>query len=194
MPPDLDKIKEYFSLLKMYSPEDMKEVIKKIENACMEGVNNAPDDPASYYLLGYFYSIQNMKKEADIIYKKIIELNPGDIQVLLTLGSSALENGKYNEAMSWFEKAKQLDPSNAGALINIGICRIKKGLMFSAITILKQAIQLDPDNAEAWLFLGNASSAQRKHKEADEAWKKTLSLDNEGEYGKCAKKKLEGRR
>jgi len=162
MPPDMDKIKEYFSLLKMYSPEEIKEVIKKIENACMESVNKAPEDPASYYLLGYFYSIQNMKKEADIIYKKIIELNPGDIQVLITLGSSALGNGKYNEAMSWFEKAKQIDPSNAAALINIGICRMKKGLMFSAITILKQAVQLDPDNAEAWLFLGNASSGQRK--------------------------------
>ncbi len=94
-------------------------------------------------------------KEAELLYRKAIEINPDFADAHSNLGIILRDLGKLKEAELYTRKAIEIKPNYAEARYNLG--NILKGLgkLEDAELSYRKAIELKPDFADAHLNLGN---------------------------------------
>lgn len=67
---------------------------------------------------------------------------------LIRDGKTALQQGKYADALKSFQSAVDKDPNNVDALIGLGLAQYYSGNAADAVTNLKKALELDPNNPD----------------------------------------------
>lgn len=94
-------------------------------------------------------SVPAEKEEAEVEYKKALEVNPFDEQAERRLGDIATRKNDLQEAEKRFTRALQLRPDDSEA--DIGLARVLMAMNEpqKAEPLLEQAIQLDPTSAVA---------------------------------------------
>jgi protein O-GlcNAc transferase len=105
-------------------------------------------------------------KDAELAYKKILELQPDNIDVLYALGEISFQNKQYDSAIDYIKKILQLNPVDAGAYNNLGIILQEKGQLDEAISYYQKALQVNPNLADAH---NNSGLALQKKGELDNA-------------------------
>ena len=60
-------------------------------------------------------------REAEALYRQILEVDPEHSEALHLLGVLSLQAGNGNKAVQFIEHSLELNPSNADALNNLGI-------------------------------------------------------------------------
>ncbi len=96
--------------------------------------------------------LENAKNAID----KAKELDPENINVILTEASVAYaldDKAKFTDLM---KEAVRLQPDNPNLFFNIGVVSIDQGKVDEAIAAYKKAIELKPDYSDAWLNLSYA--------------------------------------
>lgn len=68
-------------------------------------------------------------KEAEVSFKRAMELNPEDDQAVAWYADFLDDEGKYEEAYELFENAITLDPDDGGTYIGLGIHILNRGLI-----------------------------------------------------------------
>lgn len=71
--------------------------------------------------LGVAYGESGRLSEEQVIYSKVLQLNPKHIQTLVYLGNSYLKSKKFQSSLNCYQHALALQPDNAQALYNRGI-------------------------------------------------------------------------
>ena len=108
-------------------------------------------------------------QDAEISYRKAIQLNPDYGEAYSNLGIILSDLGSFKEAEFSVRKAIELDPKDAILHTNLGgilkVIRKFKEAEFS----VRKAIELNPDYAEAYCNLGIILSDLGKLKEAEES-------------------------
>lgn len=61
------------------------------------------------------------EKEAILLYRRALEINPGSKEACLGLGNAYLTIGRNKEAIIWLKKALELDPDLAVAHHNLAL-------------------------------------------------------------------------
>jgi cytochrome c-type biogenesis protein CcmH/NrfG len=125
----------------------------------------------TYYDWGVFLiqkkknSMEALKKfaEAEKAYRRALELDPKNVNVLTDLGAILYYQGKLDEAKQMFDSALNLDPKNPAALFNAGlVARDLKDYEAASVYFEKfiAANPKDPNVASAKKLLEEVRKAQ----------------------------------
>jgi tetratricopeptide (TPR) repeat protein len=115
-------------------------------------------------------------REAEVLYRQILQAQPGHVDALHMLGIVAHQVGKNDLAVTYIQQAIRLYPEFPAAYSNLGIALRELGKVEEAISSYRQALRLKPDYAEAYYNLGNALFHQGKVEEAIASYREALRL------------------
>lgn len=105
-------------------------------------------------------------KEAEALYRQILEVDPDHPEALHLLGALALQAGHGDKAIRFMERSLELNPGNASALNNLGQAFKSLGRLDDEIAVYRKAIAMVPDFAEAQSNLGDALMVKGNPEEA----------------------------
>ena len=93
-------------------------------------------------------------KEAEIIYKKIINESPNSFEANHALGAINLQLKNYKESISWTKKAININSKHHAPYNNLGASYLALKEFYNAISAFSEAIKIKPDYAQAYNSLG----------------------------------------
>ena len=91
-------------------------------------------------------------------------------------------DGKFREAISFFNEALKLNPNNESAYNVRGWSRRNLKELYNAISDFKKAIELEPDNANHYDGLGCVYNDLGEHRKAVSVLSNALQLDPNNQY------------
>jgi len=101
-----DSVEAYIGLGKTCQ---MRTEWAEAENAFKNAIANDPSKyPEAYSSLGELYEFHDRLEEAEKAYRQAIELDPKHAKAYRGLGTVAMKQTRYTEAISWYEKYKAL--------------------------------------------------------------------------------------
>jgi tetratricopeptide (TPR) repeat protein len=114
-------------------------------------------DPVALASLGDRYFEGKNFQQATEIYKKVLELNPNDVDTYNDLGLAQHYSGKTENAIETLTKGTEVVPSYQRIWLSLGFVYASTGREFEAKPALKKAVELGPDTTigkEAQRILG----------------------------------------
>ena len=125
-----------------------------------------PRLPHASFLLGQTALFRGRLDEAVSLFKRELELNPGDAMALYRLGDAYGRQLKWDDALAALQKSVWLNPYFSGPYILLGKAYMKKGDPAAAEGMLRQAIAYDPNNKAAHYVLGQLLQQSGRAEEA----------------------------
>lgn len=116
-------------------------------------------------------------REAERIYREILEASPHQRDALHLRGVVAHQLGNNDEAIRSIRQALRVDPTQATFHNSLGAVHQSLGELAEAVACYRQSIMLDMDYATAHSNLGLALRDLGMHAEAVAALRRALSLD-----------------
>ena len=114
--------------------------------------------------------------EAEINYRKAIELNPKNASTHYNLGVNLQIRGRSNEAEASYKKAIEIKPNFTEAYNNLANLIKNFGRLDEAEINYKKAIEIKPNFAEAYCNLGIMQKELGKFEEAEINYKKAIEI------------------
>jgi predicted O-linked N-acetylglucosamine transferase (SPINDLY family) len=115
-------------------------------------------------------------REAEAIYRQILQVAPNHPDALHLLGVTAHQEGHPDVAVCYIQQALALNPQEARYHNNLGEAYRAQGSLTAAIAHYRQALGLRPDYAEAAYNLGIAYQQQGRLAEAAAHYGQALAL------------------
>ena len=116
-------------------------------------------------------------KDAEIAFKKAIDLNPSYAEAHSNLGALYAKFKLYDKAIELYQKSIKLKPTYAGAYTNLGNALNKKARHEEAVYFHKTAISLDAKSPNHFSNCASAYKNLGRFSEAKKYYQKALSLD-----------------
>ncbi len=104
--------------------------------------------------LGLQHQQAGQLPRAEQIYRQILQVEPGNTEVLHHLGMLVLQAGRREEAIAWLRQAVALAPLNSVFHCHLGAALTFASRWQDARLAFEQAIRCDPANFEAQYNLG----------------------------------------
>ena len=114
--------------------------------------------------------------EAEVGFRKAVELNPSYAQGFNNLGITLKDQGNLEDAIEAYEHALKLKPSYAEAHINMGNALKNQRKFEDAIEAYQRALKIRPNFTEALMNMGAALQDQGKLDAAVKAYERALKL------------------
>jgi tetratricopeptide (TPR) repeat protein len=95
---------------------------------------------------------------------------------LTITGDELVDQGKYAEAITYYDQALAIEPRNTVAMCGKGVALNALGNYSEALTVLDQAIVISPGYAKAWYEKGVALDGLGRYDEAIVAYDKALEI------------------
>ncbi|UCE58432.1 MAG: tetratricopeptide repeat protein [Phycisphaerales bacterium] len=108
-----------------------------------------PDDHASHYNLGNFYSERRKYEKAISYYQSATELQPNDIAPRVNASLVYNAQGRNDLAEKSLREALRIDPASVPANLNLGLLLAELGRDSEAESALRKAFEADPQNEVA---------------------------------------------
>lgn len=130
--------------------------------------------------------------EAEADFRRALELNPGQPQVLNYLGYSMVELGEnLNEALAMIEEAVAARPQDGYITDSLGWVFYRLGRYDEAVEHMERAVELEPVDPILNDHLGDVYWAVGRRMEARFQWHRAMSFDPEPEDATRIRRKLE---
>ena len=120
------------------------------------------------------YKIKRYEKSLAAEYDKILIIEPDYMTVWMQFGYSAIQLGKYPEALKAYEEALKLDPQNVEAHIGYAYATGKGGDYRQALAILDDILAVHSDDGWGYYSRGEVQFSYGKYDEAMSDFKKAL--------------------
>ena len=118
-------------------------------------------------------------RQAEDIYRAILEQAPDQADAMHYLGVVAHQQGRHDEALALIEQSLQLAPAQADWHSNHGIVLKSRARLDEAVEAFRGAIALDPAHVNAYNNLGVLLRARGDLAEAEAAYRTAIELDPE---------------
>jgi predicted O-linked N-acetylglucosamine transferase (SPINDLY family) len=115
-------------------------------------------------------------REAETIYRQILEVEPGHAESVHLLGLVAHQTGRHDRAVQLLNQAIALRGDRATYHCNLGAVYHVMGRIAEAETCLRRALDIDPDLADAHYNLGNVLRSLNQTLGAIAAYQRTIQL------------------
>ncbi len=179
----------YGSLLEQQNR--LSEIVPLYQQAIQQNPT-APNIIGLHNLLGQVLVKLKRWHEAEVAYRKVLELAPADVYVYFNLGDVLKNQGKADEALLLYKKAAEIvrpdslaQPGDAFSYAQVGEELEKRGLVELAIATYKKTFELDPkEHYRAHSWIGKALQKQGKIDQAFVALRQSVLLNPYQEYGK----------
>lgn len=147
------------------------------EIALKNAINIQPDNVDIYKNLGLLYLRQKKFKEAEGIYRLILDKSGQDAQVYFYLGNIYDESKNRDEAIKNLKKSLEIKPDYSEALNYLGYLYVEEGRnLDEAGAMIKRALDIDPDNGAYVDSLGWFYFKKGRVKEAIKELERAISL------------------
>ena len=121
------------------------------------------------------YHKEKKFKDAENLYKKILDIDSNHLKSIFLLGSLQIQTKNFKSSVETLTKVIQIHPNHKIALNYLGIAFYKLGKHKKAIEYYKKGIKIDPNNSDAyWNLHSHASNID----EALNILKKLYKIDN----------------
>lgn len=142
-----------------------------------------PDDAESYAHLGLLEARQEHYKEAIVLYRKALSLNPKMPSLRLNLGLSYFKAGNRRAAIQMFEPLLKSEPSSSPEALRlvalIGLAHYGMGEYSAAVPYLKEATAADPGNLPFRLSLAQSCLRSKQYQCVLDVYREILTLNAE---------------
>lgn len=115
-------------------------------------------------------------EEAEALYRRVLESDPGYADALHGLGILCEQNGDQKTALDLVKKAVEMKPEAADFITNLGIIHQSCGNGEEAISCFRQALEQAPDFSMAYLALANTLQDRGQQEEAIACLKTLVSV------------------
>jgi Flp pilus assembly protein TadD, contains TPR repeats len=178
-PDDLDAVFTYAELLRF--DEQYEKAAEAYTKALELTGGNRNGDWAIYYTRGMSYERAKQWPQAEADFKRALELNPNQPEVLNYLGYSWIDMDMNLEpALEMIEQAVEARPRDGYIIDSLGWAFYKLGRIEDAVKTLEQAVTLLPNDPELNDHLGDAYWRSGRKLEAKFQWTIAADVDEVG--------------
>ncbi|KUF09758.1 tetratricopeptide repeat protein [Pseudoponticoccus marisrubri] len=130
-----------------------------------------------FYARGISYERMDEWEQAEADFRRALELNPEQPQVLNYLGYSLVEKQiKLDEALNLIERAVAARPDSGYIVDSLGWVLYRLGRYEEAVAHMERAAELMPIDPIVNDHLGDVYWAVGRHREAEFMWRRALSF------------------
>jgi len=144
----------------------------------LEAERLAPSDPKIQDALAQAYMLKRAFPEAELRFKKAIELSKDDPLYMNNLAALYMETERYDAAIEYFDRAAHnlffSHPENA--YVGMGYAHFKKHNFLEAVTAYSKALEFNPRYALAHFRMGEAYYALDKASLAVASFSRAIEL------------------
>ncbi len=115
-------------------------------------------------------------KEAELLYRKAIDIKPDYADAHYNLGNVLKDLGNYKEAELSYRKVIDIKPNNENAHYNLGNILKNLGNYKEAELSYRKVIDIKPNNENAHYNLGNILKNLGNYKEAELSYRKAIDI------------------
>lgn len=151
-------------------------------------LSNEPENPDLLYNLGMAYSDQNQLKQAIALLTKLIKTEPEHVNGRVALGVALARSHEDDDAIRELQIAIEKAPQNLWAHRNLGAALMHQKRYSEALEHLRLATEIDANDQAAWFGYGQALGKAEKLDEADQAYLKTIDIDEFSNIAELARK------
>ncbi|WP_435257455.1 tetratricopeptide repeat protein [Thioclava sp. FR2] len=145
-----------------------------------------------FYARGVAFERAGDWEKAEADFRKALELNPDQPQVLNYLGYSFIDKGQnLDEAFALIEKAVALQPDQGYIIDSLAWGYFRLGRYEDALAPMEKASLLEPVDPIVTDHLGDVYWAVGRQMEARFQWRRALSFDPEEKDAERIRRKLE---
>lgn len=108
--------------------------------------------------------------------RRVIELDPTNLESALELARALREKGDFKEASNLLEKQRQFYRNNGQIYIELGLSYFQAKDYERAINILQESLRLEAESAEMLYLLGKAWMARKRYGEASRTFERLLEI------------------
>lgn len=157
-----------------------------IQNGSNEVAANK--EVTQFVTAGYGFYIKGDYEQAIENYKKALDLQPNNANVITEIANIYYETGQYTEAEDHYELATSINPNNAEAYAKYASLKEFMGNNSKAIKLYEKAVELNPADEVSLISLANLYQTERQPKNAQEYYQKVIQLNPDN---KTARLKLD---
>lgn len=117
--------------------------------ALEQAITYAPKQAQYYNVKGVCHILLEQPALAKTDFLKSYALNPLQAEVCINLGTHALKEQAFSQAIDYFEQALSLQPDNANANNNLATAYMALNLQQKAYETIKKALTLNPNHSLA---------------------------------------------
>ena len=151
---------------------DAEQAARKAESFAAE----PHDNEVAWLLLGAVYERQRQFEKAEDEFKKVLEVNPKNAQVLNYYGYMLADRGvRLEEAHDLIQRAVDLEPFNGAYLDSLGWVYFKQNKLDDAEAMLRKAVEHEPHDPTIRQHLGDVLAKQGHMDLAAAEWEKSLN-------------------
>lgn len=174
--PDYD-IVDYYLGVCYVNKDRYREGVKRLEKVRTSKQLGLVQLTQVNMILGLIHTEKNKLDQAEIYFRKAIEINDSSSMAHSALGYVYYLRGQFETAIQNFRRAIQLDPNNAGAHNNLGYTMAEIGINLSeAVRECRKASVLSPSSAAYHDSLGWAVYMSGDYGESVRELRKALEL------------------
>ena len=145
-----------------------------------------------YYARGISFERLSNWDSAENDFRKALELNPNQPQVLNYLGYSLVEQKRnLDEALEMIETAVAQSPDSGYIVDSLAWAMFQLGRYEEAVVHMEKAVELMPTDPIVTDHLGDVYWAVGRKREAEFQWKRALSFDPEEKEADRIRRKLD---
>jgi predicted TPR repeat methyltransferase len=115
--------------------------------------------------------------EAEIIYRRILEIDADHGDALHFLGVLSHQRGRSETAIELIQKSIAVHPDQADRYNNLGNVLVELGRLSEAVHAYQKTVALRPDHADAFNNLGAVLKAQGRYQDAAAAYQQAIDLN-----------------
>jgi len=141
-----------------------------VEKRTSHGIRN-------HFELAVSYQKRGEKAKAMEEYRKVIEIDPLNVEAHNNLGVIYKDMGKLNQAVKEFQTVLSMNPRQEKAHNNLGIIFYLQGNLQKAIQEFRRVLAVNAKNKEAYINLGVIYKRQNWIEKARRMLKNALSID-----------------
>jgi len=131
-------------------------------------IKKYPQIQVFYNFLGSSLEKKNRIYEAEIVYKKSLEVDPKNIFVLVNLGRIYRLINDYKRSDDFLKQALDLEPENLFAQLNYGELKVEQNNFEEAISIFEKIYKKNKNFQNVVMRLANTYSIIGEFKKAEE--------------------------